>query len=220
VAEKATTNERLLAAYQRLAERRLIVGAEGNVSERAAGGMLISVTGARAGEVGVESFVDCDLNGGHEAARKPSSEWAMHAAIYRNYPQAGAVVHTHSDACVALAVQQRPLPPFHYQVARFGAGDVRCTPYAQFASQELASLAVTALSGRTACLLGNHGMICYAGTVREAVDAAELLETLARQYLLACGSGTPRLLTESEVQGALARYGSYSPAADSAVKED
>lgn len=181
--------------------------------------MVISVTGARADAIDTHSFVYCDLNGGHEAPGRPSSEWAMHAAIYRSYPQAGAVVHTHSDACVALAVQQRSLPPFHYQVARFGAGDVRCTPYAQFASQELASLAVAALSERTACLLGNHGMICYARTIREATDAAELLETLARQYLLACGSGTPRLLTESDVERALARYAGYSPPSDPHAKE-
>ncbi len=206
-----TARDRLLAAYRRLADGRLIVGAEGNVSERIPDGMVISVTGTRAGEVGPESFLACGLDGRPLDAGRPSSEWAMHAAIYRAFPDAGAVVHTHSDACVALAVQHRALPAFHYQVARFGGGDVRCAPYAQFGSGELAELAVEALAGRKACFLGNHGMICHGASTRQAVETAELLETLARQYLMALGAGTPRLLTDAEVAGALARYGSYSP---------
>lgn len=200
---------RLQAAYIWLAERRLIVGAEGNVSERALDRMSISVTGARAGRVGVESFVECDFDGSTDGARKPSSEWVMHAAIYQAFPDAGAIVHTHSDACVALAVQRRSLPAFHYQMARFG-GDVRCTPYVMFASPELARVTVEALQGRKACLLGNHGMICYGRTIEEAMQSAEMLETLARQYILACSSGTPCLLDDDEMAAAIARFRNYA----------
>ena len=54
---------------------------------------------------------------------------------------------------------ERALPPFHYMVANFGGDDVRCAPYVTFGTPELARLAVAALTGRTACLLANHGMI-------------------------------------------------------------
>lgn len=205
-----TAPERLLDAYRHLTARRLVVGAEGNISERMPSGMMISVTGTRGGEVGPNSFVACDLEGRPSSAGKPSSEWAMHAAIYRAFPEAAAIVHTHSDACVALAVQQRALPHFHYQVARFGGIDVRCAPYAQFGSPELAALAVEALAGRKACLLGNHGMICHGSGIKQAMDTAELLETLCRQYLMAVATGSPRLLTHREITDALARYRSYS----------
>lgn len=205
-----TTPMRLAAAYQQLADRRLIVGAEGNISERTQRGMTISVTGTRVGNVGADSFVDADFAGATLDGRKPSSEWAMHAAIYQAYPQAGAIVHTHSDACVALAVQNRALPAFHYQMARFGGGDVRCAPYELFGSPELAKAAVEAMAGRKACLLGNHGMICYGRTIADAAASAEVLETLARQYLLACSSGTPVLLDDEQIAGALARFASYA----------
>lgn len=201
---------RLASAYQRLAERRLLVGAEGNVSERTAEGMTISVTGTRVSNVQAGSFVATDFSGMTADGRKPSSEWAMHAAIYQAFPNAGAIVHTHSDACVALAVQNRALPAFHYQMARFGGGDVRCAPYVLYGSPELARSAVDALEGRKACLLGNHGMICYGRTLAEAVASAEVLETLARQYILACSSGEPQLLNDDQIAAVLTRFASYA----------
>ena len=88
----------------------------------------------------------------------------MHAAIYLAYPSAQCIVHTHSDACTALACLNEALPPFHYMVANFGGDDVRCAPYVTFGTPELARLAVAALAGRTACLLANHGMIVHAPT--------------------------------------------------------
>ncbi len=106
----------------------------------------------------------------------PSSEWAMHAAIYLAYPSAQCIVHTHADACTALACLNEALPPFHYMVANFGGDDVRCAPYVTFGTPELARLAVAALAGRTACLLANHGMIVHAPTAERALSAAIVLE--------------------------------------------
>ncbi|MHA6690938.1 class II aldolase/adducin family protein [Devosia sp. A449] len=206
----STAPTRLAAAYQRLAELRLIVGAEGNISKRTDQGMTISVTGTRVGNVQAGSFVESDFAGSTTDGRKPSSEWAMHAAIYQAFPNAGAIVHTHSDACVALAVQNRTLPAFHYQMARFGGGDVRCTPYVLFGTAELATAAVEALAGRKACLLGNHGMICYGRTLAEALASAEVLETLARQYILACSSGVPLLLNDAQIAEVMTRFASYA----------
>jgi L-fuculose-phosphate aldolase len=200
----------LAAAYRQLLDRKLIFGAAGNISRRTPQGMLISAAGTRESSLTEKSFVMCDFEGQALTPGKPSSEWAMHANIYRVCDLAQAIVHTHSDNCVALASQNRPLPAFHYSIARFGGEDVRCTPYAQFGSRELAAVAIEALAGRTACLLGNHGMICYGASLQQAVDTSELLETLARQYLLACASGVPRVLNKREIKAALLRYQTYS----------
>lgn len=210
MSDESTAPIRLASAYRHLAERRLLVGAEGNVSERTAQGMTISVTGTRVSTAEASSFVETDFSGATADGRKPSSEWAMHAAIYQAFPNAQAIVHTHSDACVALAVQNRSLPAFHYQIARFGGGDVRCAPYVLYGSPELARSAVEALEGRKACLLGNHGMICYGRSLAEAVASAEVLETLARQYILACSSGEPQLLDDDQISEVLTRFASYA----------
>ena len=137
----------------------------------------------------------------------------MHAAIYRAAPEAGAIVHTHAEACTALACLGKGLPAFHYMIVAFGGGDVRCAPYVTFGTAELAAVAVAALEGRRACLLANHGVIVHAPTVAQALDDAIILESLARQYLLARAAGTPRLLTAPELTAARARFASYGRAA-------
>jgi L-fuculose-phosphate aldolase len=68
---------------------------------------------------------------------------------------------------------------------------------------------VAALEGRTACLLANHGMICYAGDAGAALLAAVRLETLARQYLLALAAGEPRSLDAAAMADVRDRYASY-----------
>ena len=134
-------------------------------------------------------------------------------AIYQAYPSASWLVHTHADACTALACLNEGLPGFHYMVTRFGGDDVRCAPYVTFGTPALARLAVAALEGRTACLLANHGMVVLGRDADDALAGAVLLETLCRQYLLARAAGAVCLLTADEMQAALERFKTYGPAA-------
>ena len=65
------------------------------------------------------------------------------------------------------------------------------------------------MRGRTACLLGNHGMITAGASLAGAVAGAFELERLCRQYLLARGAGRPRLLSPEEIVDAQERLRSY-----------
>jgi L-fuculose-phosphate aldolase len=201
--------EALAAAYQRLARLGLNNGSAGNISCRHGAGTLISPTGADGDSIGPDAFVQITLDGETQGAGIPSSEWAMHTAIYRRYPQAQAVVHTHSDACVALSCHRKPIPAFHYMLAGFGGDDVRCADYATFGTDALAASAVEALEGRNACLLANHGMICHAPTLEKAVANAAKLETLARQYWMSAQLGAPVILGADEMAVVRERYRGY-----------
>jgi L-fuculose-phosphate aldolase len=198
--------------YRDLARLGLNTGSTGNVSARTRQGMLITRTGATAETATPDSLIGMALDGTVRkpvANAAPSSEWAMHAAIYQADPAAQAIVHTHADACTALACLNEGLPAFHYMIASFGGVDVRCAPYVTFGTAELAALATEAIAGRSACLLANHGMIVHAASPRKALSAALRLETLCRQYLLARAAGTPRLLTEAEMAAAMRRFETY-----------
>ena len=198
--------------YRALGRAGMNAGSSGNVSVRAPRGMVITPSGCLAETIADRDPVNMTLDGKARGNRPPSSEWFMHAAIYRAYPDAQAIVHTHSDACTALACLNEKLPAFHYLVVRFGGDDVRCAPYVTFGTPALAEVAVAALVDRTACLLANHGMIVTGATADAALTAAITLEALARQYLLARAAGKVRLLTRAEMQAARERFKTYGPA--------
>jgi L-fuculose-phosphate aldolase len=201
--------QQVVMVYREIGHRGLITGSSGNVSHRTADGMIITPSGCSADTLQTDSLVSMTLQGDVQGSTAPSSEWVMHAAIYLAYPSAQCIVHTHADACTALACLNEPLPPFHYVVANFGGNNVRCAPYVTFGTPELAQCAVEALQGRTACLLANHGMIVHAATANQALTDALVLETLCRQYLLARSAGTVRLLTSEEMRAAHERYRTY-----------
>jgi L-fuculose-phosphate aldolase len=205
----AKLRRQVVAIYREVDRRGLIVASAGNVSHRTAKGMLITPSGCSAETLQADTLVSMTLDGIVTGKLAPSSEWAMHASIYLAYPEAQCIVHTHADACTALACLNEGLPAFHYMIANFGGDDVRCAPYVTFGTPELAELAVAALLGRTACLLANHGMIVHGPTAERALSGAIVLETLCRQYLLARSAGAVRLLTADEMRAAHERYRTY-----------
>lgn len=104
------------------------VNKSGNVSCRAwingSAGFLITPTGIPYEELEVEDLVfipltACSLDE-FEFSRLPSSEWLMHAEIYRQKANVKAIVHTHSVYATALACQDLGIPAFHYMVAVAG----------------------------------------------------------------------------------------------------
>lgn len=190
--------EQLVAHYKQVAALGLNEGASGNLSVRFATGMLISPNGAKADSLAAADIVETGVDGSYTGSRLPSSEWRMHAAIYQRYPDAQAVVHTHSDYCVAVASHQIALPGFHYLVGVFGGDDVPCVPYSTFGRQKLADDAADALAERTACLLGNHGMVARGANLTRTVNQAHRLEIMCRQYVLARQLGEPQRLTAAD----------------------
>jgi len=190
--------EELVRCYTYMVDHGLTELASGNISCRYGDGMLISPTGARGDTISIETIVHVDGNGKWPDGQRPSTERAMHRAVYERIEAAGAVVHTHSDYCVALSCCERGIPGFHYLVGGFGGNDVSCVPYATFGSDRLAQSAAEALKTRSACLLANHGMICHGSDMETAVTRAHRLEIMARQYFLSLQIGEPRLLSNEE----------------------
>ena len=208
-----TLRQKLAEQYRELGAVGLNELSSGNVSCRIGDDMLISPSGASANTIDPEVVVRMSLDGEWQGNRKPSSEWRMHAAIYKN-TRASAVVHTHSDYCVAVACKGQNLPGFHYLVGTFGGSDVPCTTYYTFGSQELADSAADALQNRKACLLGSHGMICRGRSLEDAASLAHRLEIMCKQYVLAKQVGEPYILTDEEWQDFFDRaqrasYGKY-----------
>ena len=201
--------EAMIATARRMNASGLNQGTSGNLSQRVDGGFLLTPTGMDYDTLEPEDLVLMRFDGGHEGRRKPSSEWRFHRDILAARPEVGAVLHAHSMFCTTLACLRRPIPSFHYMVAVAGGVDIRCAPYATFGTEELSRHAVTAMEGRKACLLANHGMLALGDGLASAFKLAVEVETLAAMYWRALQVGEPVLLDAAEMAVVLEKFKTY-----------
>jgi L-fuculose-phosphate aldolase len=184
---------------QKMAADRLVVGSAGNLSVRLGDTVLITPSGVAYDQITEASICVLDAEGNLlEGEGKRSSEWPMHRRIYE-HTSARAVVHTHSPFATAVSTVCDELPAIHYTILRLGGPTVRVAPYTTFGSDGLAGHAAAALDDRAGALLQNHGAIVYGKSLDEAYDRALLLEWLAEVYWRARLIGSPRILSETEL---------------------
>jgi L-fuculose-phosphate aldolase len=202
----------LIRAAREMAARGLAAGTSGNVSLRAAAGILITPSAVPYEALTPEMIPLLRSDGSFEGRFRPSSEWRFHLDIYLSRPEVGGVVHHHAPYCTALAMARREIPPCHYMITRFGGGNVRCADYALFGTAELSHAVLVALEGRTGCLMANHGGLAVGRDVLAALGAATELEVLAQQYLLSLQAGGPALLSDQEIGEAINQFAvAYKP---------
>jgi L-fuculose-phosphate aldolase len=202
--------QEIIAVAQALDAAGFVPNKSGNVSCRSDAGFVITPAGVPYRELRPELLVELALDAEPDAGgARPSSEWRMHAATYRDRPDVAAVVHTHSPRATALACAGHGIPAFHYMIALVG-GAVRCMPYVTFGTAELAASAVCGLAGRRAALLGNHGVIAVGGSLGEAHAVAVEVENLAGEYLDMLSAGLePRLLEDEELARVIEKFSDY-----------
>ena len=187
-------------------------GTSGNISLRHGDGMLVTPTSTPYEAMKPEQIVYMHLDGNHDPAQRPSSEWRFHRDILKARPEVNAIVHAHPPYSTMLAIMGMEIPPVHYMVAVAGGDTIRCAPYATFGTQELSEHAVRALEGRTACLLEHHGMIAVGPSLPKAMWLAVEVETLARQYHASLQIGKPPLLSKEEIEKVRVRMAGYGHA--------
>ncbi len=193
-----------------LLRHKLVSGTSGNVSSRTNNGLLITPSGISNDKLCPEHIIEIDLQGniirGH---LKPSSEWQMHTEIYLQRPEISSVIHTHSHYCSVISCTQQEIPPFHYMIAVAGGKNIRCAEYATFGSHELSQNAITALKDRTACLLANHGNIAIGGELRETLQLAIEIESLASQYCDLLNIGNAKIIPDKEMDIIIEKFKHY-----------
>jgi L-fuculose-phosphate aldolase len=220
------TNDRqaVVNAMQTLLAKRLTSGTSGNISLRSDGGMLITPTGVAPSLLLPGHIVAMTLDGRTAPEQlTPSSEWQMHADVYRDKPDISAIVHCHSPYATILACAHKPIPALHYMVAAAGSHGIPLADYATFGSKALSRANLQALSGSLACLLANHGQLATGTSLDGALKLAELVEELAHCYWGSLAIGGPRVLDDvqmDEVLSAFASYGQQAPGSDIAPGDD
>lgn len=211
--DHADLRQQLVRHANRLQPLGLATGTSGNLSVRVEGGMLITPSGIAYDTLQPDDMVPVQFTGPGTATWQhpldPSSEWAMHQAVYQARPEAGAVVHGHPSYATVLAIQGLEIPALHYMIAAAGGAPIRCAPYHTYGTAALSAAAVEALEGRKACLLEHHGLLAFEHNLDKAMWLAGEVETLAQQMVMCLSLGGPRVLPAAEIAVVVDKFSRY-----------
>jgi L-fuculose-phosphate aldolase len=192
----------LIRYSERIVRRGLVVGPGGNISARSDDLMWISPSGYALDEIGPKEWAAVDIASGQErqSRLRPSSESAMHLAIYRARPDVTAIVHTHPPTTIGVISAGLAEIPFMFPDQVALVGTIPSIGYVVPCSQELADAVVAAMGepAVNALLMQNHGLITIGHNLKEAYYRAEVIEDAARVFWIAASIGTPRTLTAHE----------------------
>lgn len=192
-----------------LPKNNLVTWTSGNVSalDRETGFVVIKPSGVRYEALRPEHMVVLDKDGKIiEGNLKPSSDTSSHLYIYRQRPDVGAVVHTHSAYATAFAAVNRPIPVYlTAQADEFGCA-IPCGGFALIGGEEIGKVVIDSLGTSIAVLLKNHGVFTIGKTGEAAVKAAVMVEDIARTVWFALNLGQPDEIAPEDVAELHRRY--------------
>lgn len=193
----------------------LVVWTGGNVSGRVPGADLfvIKPSGVSYDDLAPENMILCDLDGNvipgtPGSERSPSSDTTAHAYVYRNMPEVGGVVHTHSTYAVAWAARGEEIPCVITAMADEFGGPIPVGPFAIIGDDSIGRGIVDTLTGHRsrAVLMQNHGPFTIGATAKDAVKAAVMLEDVARTVQIAREGGDLLSIPQESIDALYDRY--------------
>lgn len=175
-------------------DEKLMTGTSGNLSAfcRQEKLMVITPSSYDYDIMEEEDIMVIDLDGNVAQGRhKPSSEWKLHAEIYKSLPHVGAVIHTHPPYATSFAVTHKEIPVILIEMIPFLKGKLEISPYAKPGSAQVGVNAVSILKRKNACLLANHGAVAVGETIDAAYLNSVYTEDTAKIYHMSLASGKP-----------------------------
>jgi L-ribulose-5-phosphate 4-epimerase len=199
------------ALHSELTRYGLVVWTAGNVSGRVPGAdlMVIKPSGVSYDELTPANMIVCDFDGAVlEGELSPSSDTAAHAYVYREMPEVGGVVHTHSPYACAWAARHEPIPCVLTAMADEFGGEIPVGPFALIGSDDIGKGIVATLSGHRspAVLMRNHGVFTIGKDPTAAVKAAVMCEDVARSVHLAQQLGQSVPIEQAAIDHLYDRY--------------
>lgn len=123
--------EEVLKANLLLPKYGLVVFTWGNVSavDREKGIIAIKPSGVEYDDMQADDIVIVDLATGEvlDGKLKPSSDTPTHLELYRQFPNIGGIVHTHSRWATIFAQAKHPIKAYGTTHADYFYGEIPCT---------------------------------------------------------------------------------------------
>ncbi len=181
-----------------LDKHKLIISTFGNTSaiDRNKGVFAIKPSGVTYNELKPGHMVVLDLdNNIVEGDLKPSSDTKTHVVLYKNFPEIGGVVHTHSTCATAWAQAKKPIPILGTTHADLLMQEIPCTKVMSDKmikgdyEEETGNLILERFKDLSykkieMVLAACHGPFTWGETPQKAVYNSVMLEELAGMALL------------------------------------
>ncbi len=223
VANEFKIKQHLCEIGTRIWQKGFCAGNEGNHSYRIAPDrFLCTSTGISKGNLRPDDICTVDGNGKQLAGRlKRSSEFLMHAAIYKARPDVVAVIHSHPPHATAFAIAGVELPTCIHPEAEVFLGPVKMAKYVTPGDQRLADSILPFVHDSNTVLMGNHGVVCFDTDLEQCYYKLEIVDAYARILLLAKQLGTVNTLGSNEMTELIAlkgKFGLSDPRSEQAKK--
>ncbi|HEU5163008.1 MAG TPA: class II aldolase/adducin family protein [Thermoanaerobaculia bacterium] len=193
----------LTRVARRLHAKGILTATDGNLSARLSGNrILITPSGCCKGTVEEADLVVVEGDDVRGSGR-PSSEIALHRAVYEARADIACVIHAHPPHATAFAVAGIALDRPILSESILAIGPVPLAPYALPTRPDLARSIEPFVRDHEAVLLEHHGAAVWAATVEGAGLLMETLEHVARIDWLSRALGS-RELPSSEVDSLVA----------------
>ena len=183
--ELSQIRQQVIEGGLRLVKEGLVARTWGNISIRVdETHMLITPSGRSYEDLTPEDIVLVNYHTSkHEGTIKPSSEKELHCEIYRTRKKIHAVIHTHQMNASTVAAAHREVPPILDDMAQIIGPSVRVAEYALPSTKKITRKTVSALKGRNAALMANHGAVCVGRDLEEAFVVCQVLEKACKAFI-------------------------------------
>ena len=166
----------------------------GNASLKIANSMLIKTSGSNLSNLTEKDIVKVSLKiTKEELCPRPSSDTPTHRVLYNEFPEIGAIVHTHSLYATAWAQSLKSIPCLGTTHADYWGGDIPITRElkpveikteyekntGQIIVEKIKELNLKPLHC-PGILVARHGPFTWGKNIHEAVRNAALMENIAK----------------------------------------
>jgi L-ribulose-5-phosphate 4-epimerase len=140
----------------------------------------------------------------------------MHAVVYKQRPETGAVVHTHSTYATSFALASRSIGCSYEALVRADMTDgvplARYGPRGSAASVDNIATALSGVKNTKAVLLENHGVLAFGPDPAAAARANLIVEEAAQMAIYAEVLGGAKAIPPEMLQAAVGRRDEFAGA--------
>ncbi|WP_298365947.1 class II aldolase/adducin family protein [uncultured Lutibacter sp.] len=147
---------------------------------------------------------------------KPSSEFPFHKAIYDERPDIRSVIHAHPPALVSFSIVRQIPNTNIISQAKHICGPIGYAEYELPGSEMLGEvIAEEFKKGYKAIIMENHGTVLGGSDLTDAFERFEALEFCAKTIIHGSQIGTPKYLTDDQIDAFEAQVYSNMPEMES-----